>query len=118
MKPGKVLVKARQIRLDHQAKVGRIVTLSEAAAGIGMEVAALSRIENAKTSGVDFSTLARICSYYGVQVCDILEYTEDDSRIAITEDSEDGPDSEEEVSLTSLNAGPSSLVRRPTPVLA
>jgi DNA-binding Xre family transcriptional regulator len=117
MKPGKVLVKARQVRLDFQARIGRIVTLSEAAAAMGMDSAALSRIENSRTNGVDYSTLAKLCAYYGVGVCELLEYTEDDSRIAIVEESEDGPESEERAPTYALTAGPSSVRSRRSVVL-
>jgi len=111
MKPGTIIVKARQARLNYQARMGRVVTQGEAASGMGMDPAMLSRIEKGKTNGAEWETLARMCSYYGISICELLEYTEDDARISQIEESEDGPGSEEEVGA-SLNAGPSSFVRR------
>jgi transcriptional regulator with XRE-family HTH domain len=109
-------MKARQVRLDYQARTGRVVTIAEAAVGMGLEPAALSRIENRKTSGVDYSTLAKLCAYYGVGICELLEYTEDEAVLTESETSEDGPESEERAGTYALTAGPSSVLRR-RPVL-
>lgn len=117
MKPGRIIVKARLARLNYQARIGRVVTQLEAAAGMGMDPAMLSRIEKGKTNGAEWETLARMCSYYSISICDLLEYTEDDA--AVIEDNEDGPEWEEQASETiAPTTGPSSLVRRPMPVLA
>lgn len=113
MKPGKIIVKARQARLNMQARLGRVVTQAEAANAMGMDSAMLSRIEKRKTSGADWETLERLCAYYNVGICDLLEYTEDDLQIADPGDSEEGLG--EESFDTALLTRPSSLVR--TPVL-
>lgn len=110
MKPGKIIMKARQARLNHQAKLGRTVTQLEAAAAMGMHAAMLTRIEKGQTSGADWATLAKLCAYYEVGVCELLEYTEDDARI---QEIEEGPGSESEVYETSPITGPSSIVRSP-----
>lgn len=116
MKPGKIIVKARLARLNYQARIGRVVTQGEAAAGMGMDAAMLSRIEKNKTNGAEWDTLARMCNYYGISICELLEYTEDDAKIRSLED-EDSPGSEDEVG-TSLNTGLSSFARRRTAVPA
>jgi transcriptional regulator with XRE-family HTH domain len=116
MKPGKIIVRARQARLNHQAKLGRSVTQLEAATAMGMDPSMLNRIEKGKTSGADWETLARLCAYYGIGICELLEYTEDDSRIS-AEESEEGPEGEEPVTASTFPTGPSSFVRRSSPVL-
>lgn len=117
MKPGRIIVKARRVRLNYQARIGRVVTQVEAAAGMGMDPAMLSRIEKGKTNGAEWETLARMCSYYEVSICELLEYSEDDT--AVTENDEDGLEWEGDASETHTpTARPSSLARRPMPVLA
>ena len=70
----KIISKARQLRLNHQAKMGRAVTLQEVADAIGIERAALNRIELGQTKKIEFDTLLKLCTYYGVAVGDVLEY--------------------------------------------
>ena len=107
MKPGKVVIKARLARINFQARIGRAVTQKEAANAMGMDASILSRIEKGKTSGADWETLARMCSYYEIGICELMEYTEDDAVTAALE-SEDSPDSESRFEHA-LNAGLSSL---------
>ena len=73
----KIISKARQARLNYQAKVGRTVTLREVAEIIGITNAALSRIEQGKTERIDFDTLSKLCNFYGVGVGDIIEFNPD-----------------------------------------
>lgn len=70
----RIVSKARQLRLNYQAKRGESVQLKEVAAAIGITEAALSRIERGKTERIDFETLLKLCEFYGVGVGDILEY--------------------------------------------
>jgi putative transcriptional regulator len=77
----KIISKARQVRLDYQAKLGRLVPLDEVAEATGITRAALSRIERNKTERIDFDTLKKLCQFYGVGVGDLLEYKSDDKRI-------------------------------------
>jgi putative transcriptional regulator len=70
----KIISKARQARLNYQAKVGRTVTAREVAESIGITNAALSRIEQGKTERIDFDTLSKLCAYYGVGVGEIIEF--------------------------------------------
>lgn len=70
----KIISKARQVRLNHQARVGRTVTAREVAETIGITNAALSRIEQGKTERIDFDTLSKLCAYYGVGVGEIIEF--------------------------------------------
>jgi DNA-binding Xre family transcriptional regulator len=77
----KIVTKARQLRLSHQAKLGRAVSLREVSEATGIERAALNRIELGKTAGIDFETLVKLCQFYGVGVGEILEY--DPSQIGM-----------------------------------
>ncbi len=69
----RVVTKARQLRLDMAARLGRAVTLEEVAEQTGITVAALSRIENNKNERIDFDTIKKLCLFYGVGVGDLLE---------------------------------------------
>lgn len=77
---GKIVTKARQLRLSHQLKVGRDVSVQEVADAVGITRAALSRIERGLTTNIDFATLKKLCEFYGVGVGDILEYDPNDIR--------------------------------------
>ncbi len=77
----KIVSKARQVRLNYQAKLGRVVTLDEVADATGITRAALSRIERNKTERIDFDTLKKLCAFYGVGVGDILEFRPEDKRM-------------------------------------
>lgn len=70
----KIMTKARRLRLERAARENRMVTLQEVSNATGIERAALNRIELGRTTRIDFDTLARLCTYYGVGVGDVLEY--------------------------------------------
>jgi putative transcriptional regulator len=70
----RILTKARKLRLDYQSKIGRSVTAKEVADAIGIHENTLNKIENGKTDGIKFDTLAALCRYYGVGVGELLEY--------------------------------------------
>ncbi len=76
----KIVSKARQLRLNYQAKLGRPVTVEEVAAATGITRAALSRIERNKTERIDFDTLKKLCQFYGVGVGEVLEVKLEDKR--------------------------------------
>ena len=88
MKPGKVFIKARLARINYQARIGQPVSQKEAAQGMGMDASILSRIEKGKTNGAEWETLARMCGFYGVSICELLEYTEDETRMQALEESD------------------------------
>ena len=69
----RVVTKARQLRLDMAARLGRAVTLEEVAEQTGITVAALSRIETNKNERIDFDTIKKLCLFYGVGVGGLLE---------------------------------------------
>jgi DNA-binding Xre family transcriptional regulator len=69
----KIITKARKLRLDYQAKLGRPVPMQEVAEATGISQAALSNLELGKTGRIDFDTLQKLCIYYGVGVGDLLE---------------------------------------------
>lgn len=73
----KIVSKALQLRLDHQAKLGRKVTQFEVAEQAGIERKALARLERGDTKRYDEEILYKLCAYYGVGVGDILEYDPD-----------------------------------------
>ena len=83
---GKMVSKVRQLRLDYSAKIGRDVTIGEAAEGIGITRVALSRLENDLTEQVSFDTLAKIIAFYGrelerpVSAADVLGYDVNSKR--------------------------------------
>jgi len=70
----KVLSKARQVRLNYAARVGRSVPLSEVAEQAGIDRGALTRLEQGETERFDGEMLAKLCRFYGVGVGEILEY--------------------------------------------
>ena len=73
----KIVSRARQVRLEHQAKLGRLVTLEEVAEATGITPATLSRIERNQTERIDFATLQKLCTFYGVKPGDILGIEEE-----------------------------------------
>jgi DNA-binding Xre family transcriptional regulator len=77
---GKIVSKAQQVRLNYQAKLGRPVTVQEVAEQTGLDRKAIARLENNKTERYDGDVLAKLCAFYGVQVGDLINYTEVESR--------------------------------------
>jgi DNA-binding Xre family transcriptional regulator len=66
--------KAKLLRLQRAAQLGRDVTLEEVSRTTGIGMTTLSNIENNKVRGVEFSTLERLADFYGVaSICDLLE---------------------------------------------
>ncbi len=74
----KVFSKARQVRLNYQQQLGRPVTMQEVADATGIDRTSINLIELGKTERIDFGTLAKLCQFYGVDVGDLLEYSEKD----------------------------------------
>ena len=70
---GKIITKMRQARLDYQQREGRVVSLNEVAAAIGVTPAALSKIERSQ-AWPGRGVLAELCKFYGVQPGELLEY--------------------------------------------
>ncbi len=70
----KIVSKVRQLRFNQQAKLGRTITIEEVAEATGISRAALNRIELNQTERIDFDTLMKLCTFYGVGVGDILEF--------------------------------------------
>ncbi len=71
---GRIVSKARQVRLDYQQRIGRSVSIQEVADAVGITRAALSNIEHGKTKQVEYETLRKLCEFYGVLVGDLLVY--------------------------------------------
>lgn len=80
MAPGKIVSKARQLRLNLQAQEGRPVTVGEAADRIGIDRKVLTRFELGQFDRIDTDTLEKICAFYRVDVGDVLAYDPDGIR--------------------------------------
>lgn len=76
----KIVSKARQLRLNYQAKLGRPVSVQEVAEATGISRKALNRIELNQTEEISFETLKKLCLFYGVEVGDILELSPEEIR--------------------------------------
>ncbi len=78
---GKIVSRARQVRLNHQAKLGREVTIQEVADKTGLDRKAIARLENNRTERYDADVLAKLCAFYGVNVSELLDYTNENRRV-------------------------------------
>jgi transcriptional regulator with XRE-family HTH domain len=76
---GKIVSKAKQVRLNYAAHLGRTVTLREVAEAVGITSANLSGIESGKIYP-SAATLAKICEFYRVGIADLLEYRRNNSE--------------------------------------
>lgn len=79
----RIVSKAMRLRLAHQLHLGRPVSRKEVAEATGISRTTLRRIEDGVTDGIDFDTLAKLCSYYGVGVGEVLEF-EANNRAALS----------------------------------
>lgn len=77
---GRIVSKARQLRLAYQVKHARPVTLDEVAQATDIGRATLTRIERDQTERIDFATLAKLCAFYEVGVGDVLEFQPEKSE--------------------------------------
>ena len=77
---GRIVSKARQVRLDYQQRLGRTVTIQDVATAIDVTRAALSNLERNKTSQIEYETLRKLCEFYGVTVGDLLVYEDRRAR--------------------------------------
>ena len=80
MTRGRIVSRARQLRLNLQAREGQPITVQEAADRIGIDRKVLTRIELGKIERIDAETLKKLCVFYGVGVGEILEYNPNDIR--------------------------------------
>jgi transcriptional regulator with XRE-family HTH domain len=74
---GKIISKARQLRLILQAKLERDVTIEEVAEAIGVDRRALMRVELGRARLYDAEMMRRLGDYYhnaGVDTSDLLRY--------------------------------------------
>jgi DNA-binding Xre family transcriptional regulator len=69
-----VISHARKLRLQHQVKLGRRVSIQEVAGAIGVDRKRLTDIELGRFERIDRETLTKLCQFYEVGVGDILEY--------------------------------------------
>ena len=64
------------MRLDYSAKLGRPVSVQEVADAAGIARTALTRIELNQTERIDFDTLLKLCTFYGVSPAEVLAVEE------------------------------------------
>ena len=78
----KVRWNVKQLRLKMAAELGRDVDLTEVAEKTGIDVGALSRIENNRHRGVRFETLEKLAEFYQVEsIAPLLTLSEDKRRM-------------------------------------
>lgn len=77
---GRVVSRARQVRLNHQARLGRLVSIEEVARVTKIDRAALTRLELGQTYRFDGHMLAKLCAYYQVGVGEILEFSPEETE--------------------------------------
>ena len=79
---GKLVSRARQLRLDYQAKLGRPVPLQEVADTLGVDRRTLSNIENG-AQRYDTDVMNQLADFYhkaGVDATNILMYNPEATR--------------------------------------
>ena len=77
MGKGKVLSRARQWRMEYQAKKGHSVSIREVAEAIGEDRRAVMRIENNDVQRADMDVLTKLSAFYyeaGVDTRIVMEY--------------------------------------------
>lgn len=72
---GRIVTRVRQARLNYSARIGRPVSMAEAARQIGITREMMRRIE-AGTANISRDVLAGLCGLYQVQPGDLLSYEE------------------------------------------
>ena len=76
----KIVSRARQLRLDYAAKLGRPVSIREIAEAIGVDRRVVMKIESGEMQRIDTETLERLASLYhnaGLNARNIVEYDPD-----------------------------------------
>lgn len=77
----KVITKARQARLDYSARIGRTVTVEEAARELGIDRKRLTQIELNRWDSIDRETMLKMAKLYGVkQMSDLFDLDPDGIR--------------------------------------
>lgn len=74
---GKIVSRARQLRLEYQAKVGRPVPIHEVAEAIGVDRRVVMKIERNEMQRIDADVLQRLAAFYheqGIDAKRIIEY--------------------------------------------
>jgi DNA-binding Xre family transcriptional regulator len=85
----KIISRARKLRMDYQAKLGRPIEQKEVAEAVGVHENTLSRIEQGKITRIDFDTLIKLCGFYSgvleraVGVGDLLEYDPNNKKAPV-----------------------------------
>ena len=75
-----VISHARKLRLQHQVKLGRRISVQEVAGAVGIDRKRLTDIELGRFERIDRETLTKLCQYYDVGIGDILEYVNNGNR--------------------------------------
>ncbi len=61
---GKIVSRARQLRMDLASKLGRPVSITEVAEAIGYDRRSVMKIESGNIERVDLDVLAKLSAYY------------------------------------------------------
>jgi transcriptional regulator with XRE-family HTH domain len=80
---GKLVSRARQLRLDYQARLGRPVPLQEVADALGLDRRTLANIESGKAQRYDADVMNRLADFYhkaGLDATNILTYNPEATR--------------------------------------
>lgn len=80
MKKKQIVTRARQLRYEMAARLGRAVTLKEVSQATGVAVSTLSRLESGQAQGIEFATLAKLAAFYGVSSTNDVLSLEDARR--------------------------------------
>jgi transcriptional regulator with XRE-family HTH domain len=73
--------RARQLRYQYQAQIGKRVTIEEVAKAIGVDRRALMKIELSQLQLYDADVIQRLAAFYekaGLDARNIVEYTNED----------------------------------------
>ena len=65
----------KDLFLDHQKRLGREISRSEAAQAMGMTRVTFNKWMAGNLSGFKVATLIAICNYFGVPLSALLEYS-------------------------------------------
>ncbi|MCL5997518.1 MAG: helix-turn-helix transcriptional regulator [Chloroflexi bacterium] len=78
------MIKSKLKLLIAQREVtdGRKITNESLAQQAGLSVNTIGRLAEGKTDRIDFSTIDKLCLYFGCNVGDLLEFVPDEKRQA------------------------------------
>jgi len=69
-----IVNRLEQVMLEFAARHGKRITLRDVAQATGLAESTISRIMSGKHTRLDYSTLDKLCDYFGCQPGDLLVY--------------------------------------------